>query len=116
MNPVSKSASIASLALLSGCASQASVAPGLTVADGWRRGTVVEIGPATSIERQPFGDCRSETSPRGSNAQFASVIFRKNGYPAFRIVRLDPKAGIHLGDAVYVNTLDCSQPLTRRQG
>lgn len=104
----------AALAGLTGCASPTVLEGKYSEADGWRKGTVVEIGPAKNLTRPSFYDCRTEASDKEGNAPYVMVAFLRNGHPYARAAKLPPDSQLLVGDKVYVNFKDCNAPIPKR--
>ncbi|MCK9987312.1 MAG: hypothetical protein AzoDbin1_03784 [Azoarcus sp.] len=104
----------AALAGLTGCASPTVLEGKYSEADGWRKGTIVEIGPAKSLKRPSFYDCRTEASYKNDNELYVLVALLTNGHPHARAAKLPADAQLQVGDKVYVNFKDCSAPIPKR--
>ncbi|AKU11590.1 hypothetical protein AzCIB_1694 [Azoarcus sp. CIB] len=105
---------VVALGGLGGCASPTVLEGKYSEADGWRKGTVVEIGPAKSLKRPAFYDCRTEASYKDDNEQYVLVALLTNGHPHARAAKLPADAQLQIGDKVYVNFKDCSAPILKR--
>lgn len=105
---------VAALGGLGGCASPNVFEGKYAQDDGWREGTVVEIGPAKSLTRPSFYDCRAEAAEAVGNAPYVMVAFLRNGHPYARAAKLPADAQLQVGDKVYVNFKDCSAPIPKR--
>lgn len=105
---------VAALAGLTGCASNVVYEGKYAQDDGWRKGTVVEIGPAKSLNRPSFYDCRTEASYKDDNELYVLVALLTNGHPHARAAKLPADAQLQVGDKVYVNFKDCNAPLPKR--
>ena len=105
---------LAALAGLTGCASNIVHEGKYAQDEGWRKGTVVEIGPAKSLKRPSFYDCRTEASEEESSAPYVMVAFLRNGHPYARAAKLPTDAQLQVGDKVYVNFKDCNAPIPKR--
>jgi hypothetical protein len=105
---------VAALAGLSGCASPIMHEGKYAQDDGWRKGTVVEIGPAKSLDRPSFYDCRTKASDTAGNDPYVVIAFLRNGHPYARAAKLPADAPLQVGDKVYVNIEDCNAPMPKR--
>ena len=105
---------LAALVGLTGCASNIVHEGKYAQDEGWRKGTVVEIGPAKSLKRPSFYDCRTEASEEESSAPYVMVAFLRNGHPYARAAKLPTDAQLQVGDKVYVNFKDCNAPIPKR--
>lgn len=77
--------------------------------EGWRRGTVVEIGIGTSILRPAREDCRKQaTADVVARTQYAYVSYRQNHYPRARISPVPENVALKAGDPVYVSRWNCA--------
>ncbi|AKU11594.1 hypothetical protein AzCIB_1698 [Azoarcus sp. CIB] len=83
-------------------------------ADGWRKGTVVEIGPAKSLKRPAFYDCRTEASGTEGSDQYVMIALLSHGHSHARAAKLPADSQLQVGDKVYVNFKDCSAPIPKR--
>lgn len=99
---------------LGGCASPAVFEGKYAQDDGWRKGTVVEIGPANSLKRPSFYDCRTETSDAEGDKPYVMIAFLRNGHPYARAAKLPAASQLQIGDKVYVNIRDCNAPIQKR--
>ena len=105
---------LAALVGLTGCASNIVHEGKYAQDEGWRKGTVVEIGPAKSLKRPSFYDCRTEASYKDDNELYVLVALLKNGHPHARAAKLPADAQLQVGDKVYVNFKDCNAPIPKR--
>lgn len=105
---------LATLVGLAGCASNIVHEGKYAQDDGWRKGTVVEIGPANSLKRPSFYDCRTKASDKEGDQPYVMVAFLRNGHPYARAAKLPPDAQLQVGDKVYVNFKDCNAPIPKR--
>ena len=105
---------LAALAGLTGCASNIVHEGKYAQDDGWRKGTVVEIGPAKSLKRPSFYDCRTKASATEGNEPYVMVAFLRNGHPYARAAKLPADAQLQVEDKVYVNIKDCNAPMPKR--
>lgn len=105
---------VVALGGLAGCASPTVLEGKYSEADGWRKGTVVEIGLATSLKRPSFYDCRAEASDAEGDTPYVMVAFLRNGHPYARAAKLPADAQLQVGDKVYVNFKDCNAPIPKR--
>lgn len=105
---------LAVLVGLTGCASNIVHEGKYAQDEGWRKGTVVEIGPAKSLKRASFYDCRTEASDTEGNDSYVMVAFLRNGHSYARAARLPAEAQLQVGDKVYVNFKDCNAPIPKR--
>lgn len=105
---------VVALGGLTGCASPTVLEGKYSEADGWRKGTIVEIGPAKSLKRPSFYDCRTEASYKDDSELYALVALLTNGHPHARAAKLPADAQLQVGDKVYVNFKDCNAPIPKR--
>ncbi len=105
---------LAALAGLTGCASNIVHEGKYAQDDGWRKGTVVEIGPAKSPSRPSFYDCRVKASSAEGSDPYVVVAFLRNGHPYARATKLPTEAQLQVGDKFYVNISDCNAPIPKR--
>lgn len=111
---------LAVAASLLGCA--AVNEPQYALKDGWRVARIDEIGPASTLRQVTNEDCRAAATPVQREAgRFAIVSYwstvPSRKYPSGwfpRVVPLDATSPLNVGDAVYVNTLDCGAPVVAR--
>lgn len=106
---------------LMGCAAVSE--PRYALKDGWRAARIDQRGPASSLQQFTSEDCRSGGTPmQRATDRFALVsywsIVPSRRYPSGwfpRIVPLEPTSTLTVGDAVYVNILDCEAPVVARE-
>jgi len=79
-------------------------------AAGWHAAQVVSLGRAADLSRSADRDCGAAGD---ASARYAVVRFRNGGVHSRSLgtTRLPAGAALAVGDAVYVNVLDCSAPL-----
>lgn len=90
--------------------------------DGWRAARIDEIGPASALRQVTSEDCRTAATPvQREGGRFAIVSYwstvPSRKYPSGwfpRVVPLDGTSPLNVGDAVFVNTLDCGAPVVAR--
>ena len=97
---------------LTGCAAAVVYEDKYAQGDGWRKGTVVEIGLGKELQRPSFYDCRDETVGEASNVTYVTIAFKRNGHPYARTARLPAEPKLQVGDKVYVNFRDCTAAQT----
>jgi len=97
-----------------GCASNVAYEGKYAPSEGWRKGTVVQKGPASSITKFSFRDCRGAPADVVSGSEYAAVRFLRNGRIHHRIARLSADTQLQVGDKVYVNIEDCDAPVPKR--
>lgn len=99
---------------LVGCASPVVYEGKFARDDGWYKGKILQIGPAQSLKRPAYYDCR-KTDPDASSAQdYALIAFRRNGHPYARIAPVEREAGFKRGEPVYVNIRNCNAAVSDR--
>ena len=77
--------------------------------EGWRLGTIGEIGNGDSIFRTVREDCRKlATADIAARTQYAYVSYRENHVPQARIAAVPENAPFKVGDSVYVNRRNCT--------
>ena len=79
-------------------------------AAAWHAAQVVRIGQAGELAASADTDCGAEGGP---SARYAVVRYRNGGVHTRSLGtgRLPAGTELKVGDAVYVNVLDCSAPL-----
>ena len=98
---------------LTGCAAAVVYEDKYAQGDGWRKGTVVEIGLGKELQRPSFYDCRDETVGEASNVTYVTIAFKRNGHPYARTARLPAEPKLQVGDKVYVNFRDCTAAIPK---
>lgn len=80
-------------------------------AAGWHSAQVVSVGRAGDLSGTADRDCG--TAGGDASARYAIVRFRNGGVHSRSLgtTRLPTDAELKVGDAVYVNVLDCGAPL-----
>ena len=114
MKVLTATACVAALAGLAGCASNIVHEGKYAQDEGWRKGEVVEIGPASSITRHSFRDCRPASVSGENDTPYAVVVFLRNGHQYARITKLPGDGQLRVGDKVYVNIENCEAALPKR--
>ncbi|WP_050415483.1 hypothetical protein [Azoarcus sp. CIB] len=114
MKTIMVATAVMALVALSGCASPTVLEGKYSEADGWRKGTVVEIGPAKSLKRPAFYDCRTEASGTEGSDQYVMIALLSHGHSHARAAKLPADSQLQVGDKVYVNFKDCSAPIPKR--
>lgn len=77
--------------------------------EGWRPGTVIEVGKGASILRTEREDCRKfATADVMARTQYAYVSYRENHFSQVRIAAVPENVTLKVGDAVYINKRDCA--------
>ena len=77
--------------------------------EGWRLGTVVEVGTGNSILRPAREDCRNQaTADVVARTQYVYVSYRQNHYPRARISPVPENVMLKSGDQVYVSRWNCT--------
>lgn len=77
--------------------------------EGWRLGTVVEVGIGMAILRPAREDCRNHaTADIVARTQYAYVSYRQNHYPRARISPVPENVTLKAGDPVYVIRWNCT--------
>lgn len=114
MNDFFKIASFVALAGLGGCASNVVFEGKYAQDEGWRKGTVVEIGPASGLVRPAFYDCRDKSQAGDNKEMYLLVAVRNHGHSHARTAKLPAQSDLKVGDEVYVNLSDCNAPIPKR--
>lgn len=102
------------MGVLTGCATSIVHEGKYAQSDGWREGTVVEIGPAKDLQRPAFYDCRDQVSEKENDVSYVTIAFLRNGHPYARTAKLPTESKLRVGDKVYVNIKDCTAPIPAR--
>lgn len=71
--------------------------------DGWREGTVVEAGPASTLRRPLSPECKALGTRMGEDSNHVSVEYRRMGRRSVRTLPVAPNIRVKSGDLVYVN-------------
>jgi hypothetical protein len=80
--------------------------------DGWRKARVVQVAPASQIERPDFFRCIRNATPEQRERQlFAVVTFRGYEKSVKRAVQVAPSVHLEVGETVYVNPSSCDGPV-----
>ena len=80
--------------------------------DGWRKARVVQVAPASQIQRPDFFRCIRNATPEQRERQlFAVVSFRGYEKSVKRAVQVAPSVHIEVGETVYVNPASCNGPV-----
>ena len=105
---------LTALAGSAGCASNIVHEGKYAQDEGWRKGEIVQMGPASSMTRHAFRDCRKKLTEDGDDARYAAVAYRRNGGHYAHIVKIPGEAQLQVGSRVYVNIDSCDAPLPTR--
>ena len=82
---------------------------------GWRPGTVLEVGSAEQVTKEPFHDCRKELSDAEKSVfKFAVVSYPYLSRPRKAVVPVPPASTWTAGNPVYINVRDCGVALEPR--
>lgn len=80
---------------------------------GWRKATVLAQGGASDINQKAAIDCR-DPSPTADMRQFVYVRYNHVPYYFHRgIVAVPEGWQLSIGERLYVNILDCKEPIVR---
>ena len=80
--------------------------------DGWRKARVVQVAPASQIQRPDFFRCIRNAAPEQRERQlFAIVSFRGYEKSVKRAVQVAPSVHLEMGETVYVNPSSCDGPV-----
>lgn len=80
--------------------------------DGWRKARVVQVAPASQIQRPDFFRCIRNATPEQRERQlFAVVTFRGYEKSVKRAVQVAPSVHLEVGETVYVNPSSCDGPV-----
>ncbi|MCL4690062.1 MAG: hypothetical protein KJ007_15980 [Burkholderiales bacterium] len=114
MSAMKTIAVVVAAGLMGGCAS--TVYQGrLPWSDGWRKGVVIAVGAGATLAKEMSTSCRSAFADLRSDSPLATIKYRRDRRYAWRTVPVPPDAGLKVGDAVYVNAVDCAAPIERRR-
>ena len=82
---------------------------------GWRLGTVIEVGLGAALPPIASGDCRNEATPAEvARTRYADVRYQNEGrWTRHRIVPIDDGDMFSKGQAVYFKANDCTEHLVR---
>lgn len=82
---------------------------------GWRPGTVLEVGSADQVTKEPFRDCRSTLSATELNtSKFVVVRYSHLNRPRKAVVPLLLESTWSPNDPVYINVRSCKTALEPR--
>lgn len=102
------------IALLAGCASTSEQESRFSHTDGWRKGTVTEIGSGQSfIEKLPK-ECKDDKSFSQDNQKFVTVHYRYSSQAHWHTSPIANDSSLKVGDPVYINAETCSAPIVAR--
>jgi hypothetical protein len=80
--------------------------------DGWWKARVVQVAPASQIQRPDFFRCIRNATPEQRERQlFAVVSFRGYEKNVKRAVQVAPSVHLEVGETVYVNLASCNGPV-----
>ena len=82
---------------------------------GWRPGTVLEVGSAEQVIKEPFRDCRKDPSVAEKSVfKFAVVSYPFLNRPRKAVVPVPPASTWTAGNPVFINVSDCRIALESR--
>lgn len=82
---------------------------------GWRPGTVLEVGSADQVTKEPFRDCRPTLSSTELNtSKFAVVRYSHLSRPRKAVVPVLLESTWSPNDPVYINIRSCKTALEPR--
>ena len=91
-----------------------SAAGNATDPGGWRRGRVVQVGDAASLEAIDDGDCRHrDEADRPLDGRYVEVQYFVGRHAHLRIVPLVDGAQVVAGDTVYFKAGSCIEAVVR---
>lgn len=107
-------AAIVAAGILTGCAG-AGYDPSHSWDEGWRKGTIVEMGEAVTLAEKVAEKCRQTATPTSSKARFATIKYRRDRRNAWRTVPVSEDFALKVGDPVFINASDCKAPIDLRR-
>jgi len=82
---------------------------------GWRRATVLEVGPSEQIAWLAWRECRAVLPPAAPQTLYAKLAYSASAGSASKriVVPVPQDMKLRIKDQVMVNPQDCSVPLAR---
>lgn len=109
-----RTALLAAAWVVSGCAATAYEGK-YDFSDGWRKAEVIEVSPASDLERPDFFTCVRQADPQQrSGGQFVVMKYLRMGKAVQHAQPLQPGQRWSPGDRVYVNLSDCKGEIVAR--
>ena len=107
-------AAIVTASLLTGCAGSGYDASH-SWDDGWRKGTIVEIGEGAVLADKVAEKCRQVVHTTSSKARYATIKYRRDRRNAWRTMPVPDDFALKVGDLVFINASDCKAPIDLRR-
>lgn len=82
--------------------------------DGWRKGTIVELGEGAAFSTKVTEKCRQTVPPTSSKARYATIKYRRDRRKAWRTMPVSDDFALKVGDPVFINAGDCNAPVDLR--
>lgn len=82
--------------------------------EGWRKGTIVEMGEGTSLADKVAEKCRQTVIATSSKARYATIKYRRDRRYAWRTMPVSDDFALKVGDPVFINAGDCKAPIEPR--
>ena len=106
-------AAVVAAGILTGCAG-AGYDPSHSWDEGWRKGTIVEVGEGVALAEKVAAKCKQPSSPTTSKARYATIKYRRDRRKVSRTMPVPEDFAPKVGDTVFINTRDCAVPVDHR--
>ncbi|MBX3673226.1 MAG: hypothetical protein IT368_02190 [Candidatus Hydrogenedentes bacterium] len=106
-------AAVITAGLLTGCASTGYDASH-PWEDGWRKGTIVEMGEGVAYADKVSEKCRQDVASTSSKTRYATIKYRRDRRNAWRTMPVSEDFALKVGDPVFINAGDCKAPVNLR--
>ena len=107
-------AAVVAAGILGGCAG-AGYDPSHSWDEGWRKGTVVEMGEGAALAEKVAAKCKQPSSATSSTTRYATIKYRRDRRNAWRTVPVSEDFALKVGDPVFINASDCNAPIELRR-
>jgi len=107
-------AAIVTAGLMSGCAGPG-YDPSHSWDEGWRKGTIVELGEGAALANKVAEKCRQTVPTTSSQARYATIKYRRDRRNAWRTMPVSEDFALKVGDPVFINASDCKAPIDLRR-
>lgn len=106
-------AAVVAAGILGGCAG-AGYDPSHSWDEGWRKGTVVEMGEGAALAEKVAAKCKQPSSATSSTTRYATIKYRRDRRKVSRTMPVPEDFAPNVGDTVFINTHDCRAPIVLR--
>lgn len=103
-----------SIALFAGCASMSDQESRYSHKEGWRKGTVIDIGSGLSFAERLPRECKTNSVISAAWQRFATVHYRYTSRDYWHTTPIPDNSPLKVGEPVFVNTSSCTDAIVAR--